>query len=139
MRVNAARVWLGGIAGGIVWNAWSFFIGMRQGPLYEAMQKQGLFLEEVALSIFRGTMDSADFCNVDSAGVFVRVESRNGRPRTENGGQDRHDGGILRGRSGQLRAGSMVSGSACAALGWMLDLWAGSILATLVAGFLYKE
>jgi hypothetical protein len=24
-------------------------------------------------------------------------------------------------------------------LGWMLDMWAGSILATLVAGWLYKE
>jgi len=24
-------------------------------------------------------------------------------------------------------------------LGWMLDLWVGSILAAVVAGFLYKE
>jgi len=24
-------------------------------------------------------------------------------------------------------------------LGWMLDLWGGAILATLVAGWLYKE
>ena len=24
-------------------------------------------------------------------------------------------------------------------LGWMLDMWGGAILATLVAGFLYKD
>jgi hypothetical protein len=46
MKINAARVWLGGIAGAVVWIAWGFFVGMRQAPLYEAMQKQGLFLKE---------------------------------------------------------------------------------------------
>ena len=45
MKLNHARVGLGGIVGGIVWNSWSFFIGMKQGPYYEAMQKQGLFLK----------------------------------------------------------------------------------------------
>src|SRR5260370_27956985 len=27
MKLNTARVWLGGIAGGVVWIAWGFFVG----------------------------------------------------------------------------------------------------------------
>jgi hypothetical protein len=46
MKLNTARIWLGGIAGGVVWIAWGFFIGIRQAPFYAAMQKQGLFLQQ---------------------------------------------------------------------------------------------
>jgi hypothetical protein len=52
MKLNTTRVWLGGIAGGVVWNAWGFLIQMRQGPLYEAMQKKGLFLQEPRYPFF---------------------------------------------------------------------------------------
>jgi formate/nitrite transporter FocA (FNT family) len=30
MKLNTTRVWLGGIAGGVVWNAWGYFIQTRQ-------------------------------------------------------------------------------------------------------------
>src|SRR5580658_6035738 len=52
MKLNTARVWLGGVAGGVVWIAWGFVVGMRQAPLYEAIQKQGLFLKEPRYSLF---------------------------------------------------------------------------------------
>ena len=54
MKLNQARIWLGGIAGGVVWNVWSFLINMRQGPFYEAMQKQGLFLKQPRYPFFVG-------------------------------------------------------------------------------------
>jgi len=54
MKLNTTRVWLGGIAGGVVWNAWSFFIQTRLGPFYEAVQKQGLFLKEPRYPFFVG-------------------------------------------------------------------------------------
>ena len=52
MKLNTARVWLGGIAGGVVWNAWSFFIQTRLSSFYEAVQKQGLFLKEPRYPFF---------------------------------------------------------------------------------------
>ena len=52
MKLNKTRVWLGGIAGGVVWTAWGFLVGMRLAPLYEAMQKQGLFLKEPRYPFF---------------------------------------------------------------------------------------
>src|SRR5260370_27905186 len=54
MKLNTARVWLGGIAGGVLWNAWSFFIQTRLGPFYEASQKQGWFLKEPRYPFFVG-------------------------------------------------------------------------------------
>ena len=66
MKVNAARVWMGGIAGGVAWTAWSFFIGMRQAPYYDAMQKQGLVFERSSLSIFCRALDWIDLCDVNS-------------------------------------------------------------------------
>ena len=50
----ALVILLGGIAGGVVWNAWSFFIQMRLGPFYEAMQKRQLFLDKSRYPFFAG-------------------------------------------------------------------------------------
>src|SRR5258708_8315935 len=53
MKMNKNRVWLGGIAGGVVWTACGFFVGTRLARLYEAMQKQGLFLKEPRYPFFK--------------------------------------------------------------------------------------
>ena len=54
MRVNKARVWIGGIVGGVVWNAWSFFIYTRVGAArYLAVQKAGLFLPQPRYAAFQ--------------------------------------------------------------------------------------
>jgi hypothetical protein len=139
MKLNQARIWLGGIAGGVVWNAWSFFINMRQAPLYEAMQKQGLFLKTSRYPFFVGQWIALVFVmSVLLAYVYAWSRATAGvGPKTA------------------LKIGMLVgfcagvpSNFAQAAwspiprmlpLGWMLELWGGSILATLVAGFLYKE
>src|SRR5260221_11483232 len=52
MKLNKTRVWLGGNAGGAEWTAWGFFVGTRLAPLYEAIQKQGLFLKEPRYPFF---------------------------------------------------------------------------------------
>src|SRR5262245_56012265 len=46
MAINRARVWLGGVAGGVVWSIWSFLIGMWQAPQYAAAESQGWFLKQ---------------------------------------------------------------------------------------------
>jgi hypothetical protein len=139
MKLNHARVWLGGIVGGIVWNAWSFFIGMKQGPYYEAMQKQGLFLKEPRYPFFVGQWILLVFV-MSIILAYLYAWSRN---TAGAGPKTALKLGILVG----FCAG-FPSNFAQAAwspvprelpLGWMLDMWVGMILASLVAGFLYKE
>jgi hypothetical protein len=47
--------------------------------------------------------------------------------------------GFFAGFPGNFAQASFTTASRYLPLGWMLDLWAGAILATLVAGWLYKE
>jgi len=80
MKLNTARVWLGGIAGGV-------------------------------LSAFHADLDCLDIRDVDSDRASLRVGSRHRRPWTEDGSQNRDDRWILRRRTGQLRASSLVADS----------------------------
>jgi len=49
-----ARVWIGGIAGGVVWSIWSFLIGMKTAPLLTAAQNAGFFLKVSRYPFFIG-------------------------------------------------------------------------------------
>ena len=115
MKLNKTRVWLGGLAGGVVWTAWGFLVGMRLAPLYEAMQKLRIVPEGTTLSPFHAYLDCADIRDVDSHRASLRVGSRHRRPWTEDGSQNRDDRRILRRRPRQLRASYLVADSAHAA------------------------
>ena len=52
MKLNKTRVWLGGIAGGVVWIAWGFFIGMRRGSALRGHAETRTVPEGTALSVF---------------------------------------------------------------------------------------
>ena len=52
MKLNTARVWLGGIAGGVVWTVWSYLIGLKMNPLYAAATERGWFLKQPRYSMF---------------------------------------------------------------------------------------
>ena len=139
MRTNTGRVWLGGIAGGVVWNVWSFLINKRQAPLYEFMQRQKLFLQQARYPFFVGQWIALIFVmSIILAYVYAWSRATAGAgPKTA------------------LKIGMLVgfcagfpSNFAQAAwspiprilpLGWLIEMWGGAILATLVAGFLYKE
>ncbi len=139
MRVNAARVWLGGIAGGIVWSAWSFFIGMRLGPLYEAMQKQGLFLKESRYPFFTGQWILLTFVMSILLAYLYAWSRATAGPGPKTALKIGMLVGFCAGVPGNFAQAAWSPVPRVLPLGWMLDLWAGSILATLVAGFLYKE
>ena len=139
MKLNHARVWLGGIVGGIVWNAWSFFIGMKQGPYYEAMQKQGLFLKESRYPFFVGQWILLIFV-MSIILAYLYAWSRN---TAGAGPKTALKLGILvgfcAGFPGNFAQAAWSPVPRELPLGWMLDTWIGMILASLVAGFLYKE
>lgn len=139
MKVNTARVWMGGIAGGVVWNAWSFFIGMRQGPLYEAMQKQGFFLKEPRYPFFAGQWILLVFVmSILLAYLYAWCRATAG-PGPKTALKIGMMVGFCAGVPGNFAQAAWSPVPRVLPLGWMLDLWVGSILATVVAGFLYKE
>ena len=47
MRLNKSRIWLGGLAGGVVWTLWSFVVGrfIITDARYLAAHNAGYFLK----------------------------------------------------------------------------------------------
>jgi hypothetical protein len=139
MALNKSRIWLGGLAGGVVWTLWSFVIGMKLGPFYAAMQQRGIFLARPRYPMFplqwilmlfvlailvahlyawaRATVGAGAF-SAFKIGAVV---------------------GFFAGFPGNLGTANWSVMPRVLPLGWMLDMWVGCILAALVAGFLYKD
>jgi hypothetical protein len=139
MRVNVARVWLGGVAGGVVWNAWSFFIGMRQGPMYLAMQRQGFFLKEPRYPFFAGQWIVLVFIMSILLAYLYAWSRTTAGPGPKTAAKIGMLVGFCAGVPSNFAQAAWSPVPRVLPLGWMLDLWFGSILATLVAGFLYRE
>lgn len=139
MKLNTTRVWLGGIAGGVVWTLWSFFVGMRQTPFYEAMQKQGLFLKEARYPFFAGQWILLLFVmSILLAHLYAWSRATLGAgPKTAV--KIGMLVGFCAGVPGNFGQAAWSPIPRVLPLGWMLDLWVGAILATLVAGWLYKD
>ena len=139
MKLNTTRIWLGGIAGGVVWNAWSTFIGFRQAPLYDAMQKQGLFLKVARYPFFLGQWIGLVFV-LSILTAYVYAWSRNTiGPGPKSALKIGMLIGFCAGVPGNLAQAAWSPIPRMLPLGWMLDLWGGAMLASLVAGWLYKE
>lgn len=138
--VNTGRVVLGAIAGTVVWVIWSTFIHLKiLGPRYEAAQRAGLFLKEPRFPFFLGAWILILFVlALIIAWLYASVRATRGA-----GPGTALKIGLMIG----FAAGFPISFSTAAwspigrrfPLWWMLELWVGSILAALVAGWLYRE
>jgi hypothetical protein len=140
MGINCKRVYLGGLVGGVVWNIWSTLINIKVGMgRYTAMQNAGLFLKQPRYPGFYVQWIVMVFIlAILLAHLYAWV-----RPRLGPGPRTALKVGMIVG----FFAGFPTNfGTATWSpidrvfpLAWMLDLWVGCILATLVAGALYKE
>ena len=139
MKLNTVRVWLGGIAGGVVWNAWSFFIQTRLSSFYEAVQKQGLFLKEPRYPFFVAHWIVLVFVmSILIAYLYAWSRATAGAgPKTA--AKIGMIVGFCAGMPGNFAQATWSAVPRMLPLGWMLDMWVGSILAAVVAGFVYKE
>jgi hypothetical protein len=139
MRLNHGRVWLGGIVGGVVWSAWSFFVGMRLNPFYAAMQKTGLFLKESRYPFFAAQWIFLTFV-MSIILAYLYAWSRNtAGPGPKTAVKIGMLVGFCAGVPGNFAQAAWSPIPRMLPLGWMLDMWIGMILASLVAGYLYKE
>ncbi|MFY9676214.1 MAG: hypothetical protein WCB53_07620 [Terriglobales bacterium] len=139
MKLNAARVWMGGIAGGVVWNVWSFLLNMRQASLYEFVQRQGLFLKQSRYPFFAGQWILLIFVMSILASYLYAWSRATAGAGPKTALKIGMILGFFAGFPSNFAQAAWSPIPRVMPLGWMIELWAGAILATLVAGFLYKE
>jgi hypothetical protein len=139
MKLNTARVLLGGFAGGVVWSAWSFFVGTRQSALYDAMVKQGFFLKESRYPFFTGQWILLLFVMSILLSYLYALSRATAGAGPKTALKIGMIVGFCAGVPGNFAQAAWSPVPRMLPLGWMLDLWIGCILATVVAGFLYKD
>jgi hypothetical protein len=139
MKLNRTRIWVGGIAGGVVWSVWSFLIDMKQRPFYAAMQTHGLFLKESRYPFFVGQWVLLIFVMSILIAYLYAWSRATAGPGVRTALQIGMIVGFCAGVPGNFAQAAWSAVPRILPLGWMLDLWGGAILASLVAGFLYKE
>jgi hypothetical protein len=140
VAVNTRRVALGTVAGGVVWTIWSTVVNLKiLEPRYMAAQGAGLLLKQPRYSFFPGYWIITLFLlSYVVAWLYASVRATRGAgPGTALGI------GLLVGFAAgfplNLSIASWSPLDRIFPLWWMLDLWIGAILASLVAGWLYRD
>ncbi len=138
--VNTRRVVLGAVVGGVVWAIWSVIINVVVlASRYAAAQKAGLLLTTPRYSLFTAYWIITLFLLAYVlAWLYASVRATRGA-----GPGTALTVGLLVG----FAAGFPLSFSQATwspvdrilPLWWMLDMWVGAILASLVAGWLYRD
>ena len=139
MKVNRARVWLGGIADGVAWTAWSFFIGLRLGPMYEVAQRQGFFLKQPRYPFFAAEWILFLFAMSIIIAYLYAWSRATAGPGLRTALKIGMMVGFCAGIPGNFAQATWSPVTHLLPLGWMLDMWGGAILAAVVAGYIYKE
>ena len=141
MPLNRGRVWLGGLAGGMVWAIWSFLVGhfVIQDWRYLAAQNAGLFLKTPRYPFFVAQWIVLLFILAAVvAHVYAWTRQTLG-PGPKTALRVGFWLGFLAGFPENFAQATWSTGGRALPFGWMLEMWVGAILAALVAGALYKE
>jgi hypothetical protein len=141
MALNKGRIWLGGIAAGVVWNVWSYIINTFgiQHVRYVAAQNAGVFLKTPRYSFFVAQWIVLLFI---LAIVVAHIYAWTRQTLGPGPGTALRVGfwvGFIAGFPENFAQATWLNTSRALPAGWMLEMWLGAILAAMVAGFLYKE
>jgi len=141
MAVNSKRVLIGALAGGLVWNLWTFFInGIVLKERYEAAGAANLLLEKPRYGIL--------FPLIWTAMIFVLawiIASLYAATRAAWGAgpMTALKVGVMFGFAVgfplNFAAASWAVYSRWLPLGWTLDFFFGALLAAVIAGWLYHD
>ena len=138
--VSSGRIALGTLVGGAVWGIWSTVVNMViLAPKYAFAQKTGLVLAQPRYPLFVVYWFITLFVlTYILTWVYVSVRSTLGAgPVTAL--RVGFLVGFVSGFPISLSLATWAPFSRAIPLWWMLDLWVGSMLATLVSAWLYKE
>ena len=138
--INSRRVALGALAGGVVWTVWSMTINLViLGPRYAEAQSAGLLLKAPRYPAFPVIWIAGLFLlSWGLACLYAWVRATRGA-----GPGTAVTVGLLVGFAAGFPCNFATATWAPLArtfpLWWMLELWVGAVLATLVAGWLYRD
>ncbi len=138
--VNSRRVLIGALAGGVVWTIWSMVVNIAVlGHRYEVAQKAGQLLAQPRYPFFLGIWILTMFLlSYILAWLYASVRATQGA-----GPGTALQLGILVGFAMAFPLNFSMSTwspmSRYFPLWWMIEVWIGAILATLVAGWLYRD
>ena len=141
MNLNRSRIWLGGLAGGVVWLIWSFLSGqfIIGNARYMAAQNAGLFLKESRYPYFLGQWIVILFVLAIIVSHLYAWARQTLGPGPGTALKIGALVGFAAGFPGNFAQACWSPVDRVFPLGWMLDLLVGAILATMVAGWLYKD
>jgi uncharacterized membrane protein (DUF485 family) len=138
--VNTRRVALGALAGGVVWSIWSTIVNLViLEPRYAAAQNSKMMLAHARYPLFLVYWFVTIFL---LAYVVAWLYSSVRATRGAGPGTALTVGllvGFAAGFPMNLTTATWAPISRYLPLWWMLDLWLGAIMASLVAGWIYKD
>jgi hypothetical protein len=140
MTINRRRVWLGALVGGVVWNAWSMLVNIVfLGPAYQGAQQSGLLMQQPRYGFFLPVWLLTVFA---LAGVVALLYA-SVRGTCGAGPKTALLVGVMVGFAagfpGNFATATWSPLDRILPTWWMLDLWVGSILAALAAGYTYRD
>jgi hypothetical protein len=141
MSLNKGRIWLGGLVGGVVWNVWSIVVNLFivGNARYVAAQNAGVFLKTPRYSFFAGQWIVIVFVlAIVLAHLYAWTRQTLG-PGARTALRIGFWVGFVAGFPLNFAQATWLAAGRGLPFGWMLEMWVGAILSTLVAGFLYKD
>jgi hypothetical protein len=138
--INCKRVVVGGLLGGLVWNVWSTLLNVGfLGAFYMNEQKGGGLLKEPRYHFFPAFWIAILFVlGIGLAWLYAASRSTLG-PGPLSALKVGATAGIIAGLPLNFAQACWAPISQWLPLGWMLDIVVGCVLATLVAGWYYRE
>jgi hypothetical protein len=141
MSLNKGRIWLGGLVGGVVWNVWSIVVNLFivGNARYVAAQNAGVFLKTPRYSFFAAQWIVIVFVlAIVLAHLYAWTRQTLG-PGARTALRIGFWVGFVAGFPLNFAQATWLAAGRGLPFGWMLEMWVGAILSTLVAGFLYKD
>lgn len=140
--VNTKRVWLGGLVGGVVWIVWAIVVnfGLLM-PRYQAAMDAGTMLSEQGMRYpFFMVVWLLQFLvfGVLLAALYAAVRAAWG-PGPVTAIKVGLIGGALAGFPVDFYLATWAPFERAIPAGWLLELAGGAVLATLAAGWLYRD
>jgi len=141
MALNKGRIWLGGLAGGVVWSLFSYLMNdfVIRNARYVAAQNAGLFLKTPRYPYFVAQWIVLLFI---LAIIIAHLYAWTRQTLGPGPGTALKVGfwvGLVAGFPGNFAQATWSTIDRGLPMGWMIEMWLGSILAALTAGFVYKE
>jgi len=138
--VNSRRILLGALAGGVVWNIWSVIVYLTMlGKRYTAAQEAGFYLKQPRYPAFSVMWIILLFI---LAYIVSWLYASARATRGASAGTAMTIGllvGFAAGFPSALANSVWGPYTRFIPLGQLLEMWVGAILATLVAGWIYRD